>query len=67
MRVGSLVTSEPDQAQEFLDPPVPVAAAPAADAEGDIAGHVQVGKQREILEHHAHVALLPAPACSPAG
>ena len=64
---GTAVFAQGDQLQHALHPLAPLLARQVAEPEADIAAHVEMGKQGEILEHHAHLALFRwqlAPGCA---
>jgi len=44
---------QPDEFEHALHAPAPFGARQAGQAEGDVVAHVQVRKQRVVLEHHA--------------
>ena len=49
---------EADQGEQFPHPQAPPAAVVAAQAEGDVVGHVQVREEGQVLEDHPHPAPL---------
>ncbi len=45
------------QLEQFVDPLPALSAWNFAQAEGDVLGHGEVGKQGEVLKYHADMAL----------
>ena len=58
MRVARFHTVQPHQGQHFGHTRGTGRGRQVAQAKGDVAPHVQVRKQRVVLEHHANAALL---------
>lgn len=50
-------TAQPDDLQHLGDAPLFLGRAEALQAEADVGGHVEVGEERVLLEHHAETAL----------
>ena len=56
--VAAAHAGQAHQVEQLLDPGAALVRRPAVQAEADVGGHVQVREQGDVLEHHAHPALL---------